>query len=46
MKLNLSKKMFKVFILLSLVSLFADITYEGGRSVFGSYAKVLELLLY
>ena len=33
--------MFKVFILLSLVSLFADITYEGGRSVFGSYAKVL-----
>jgi len=36
-----SKKMFKVFIFLSLVSLFADITYEGGRSVFGSYAKVL-----
>jgi MFS family permease len=33
--------MFKVFIFLSLVSLFADITYEGGRSIFGSYAKVL-----
>jgi hypothetical protein len=33
--------MFKVFIFLSLVSLFADMTYEGGRSIFGSYAKVL-----
>jgi MFS family permease len=41
MKLNLSNKMFKVFIFLSLVSLFADITYEGGRSIFGSYAKIL-----
>jgi MFS family permease len=41
MKLNLSKKMFKVFIFLSLVSLFADMTYEGGRSIFGSYAKIL-----
>jgi MFS family permease len=41
MKLNLSKKMFKVFIFLSLVSLFADMTYEGGRSILGSYAKIL-----
>jgi MFS family permease len=41
MKLSLSKKMFKVFIFLSLVSLFADMTYEGGRSIFGSYAKIL-----
>ena len=38
---NLSKKMFKVFIFLSLVSLFADMTYEGGRSIFGPYAKIL-----
>ncbi len=41
MKLNLNKKHLKVFIFLSLVSLFADMTYEGGKSIFGSYAKVL-----
>ena len=33
--------MFKVFIFLSLVSLFADMTYEGGRSILGPYAKIL-----
>ncbi|MEM4426227.1 MAG: MFS transporter [Acidilobaceae archaeon] len=30
------------FLLLSLVSLFADITYEGGRSISGSFLKSLE----
>ncbi|MGQ9544073.1 MAG: MFS transporter [Candidatus Bathyarchaeia archaeon] len=30
------------FILLSLVSLFADMTYEGARSVSGSYLEVLK----
>lgn len=31
----------KAFIALSLVSLFADMTYEGARSVLGSYLQVL-----
>ncbi|MGB9728459.1 MAG: MFS transporter [Thermoprotei archaeon] len=38
---DLSKEMFMVFIFLSLVSLFADMTYEGARSIFGSYMEVL-----
>lgn len=38
---DLSKEMFIVFISLSLVSLFADMTYEGARSIFGSYMEVL-----
>lgn len=37
----LGRGLFTVFIFLSLVSLFADMTYEGARSVFGSYAEVL-----
>ncbi|MEM2665763.1 MAG: MFS transporter, partial [Nitrososphaerota archaeon] len=37
----LGKELFTVFILLSLVSLFADMTYEGARSVFGSYVGLL-----
>lgn len=37
----LGKELFIVFILLSLVSLFADMTYEGARSVFGSYVGLL-----
>ncbi|MEM1992317.1 MAG: MFS transporter [Nitrososphaerota archaeon] len=37
----LGKELFTVFILLSLVSLFADMTYEGTRSVFGSYVGLL-----
>jgi len=35
------KKTFKVFIFLSLVSLFADIVYEGGRPILGPYAYIL-----
>ena len=31
----------KAFIALSIVSLFADMTYEGSRSVLGSYLQVL-----
>ncbi|MEM2910135.1 MAG: MFS transporter [Nitrososphaerota archaeon] len=38
---TLEKELLTVFILLSLVSLFADMTYEGARSVFGSYMKLL-----
>lgn len=38
---TLGKELFMVFILLSLVSLFADMTYEGARSVFGSYMGLL-----
>ncbi|MCS7135528.1 MAG: MFS transporter [Nitrososphaerota archaeon] len=38
---SLSKELLTVFILLSLVSLFADMTYEGARSVLGSYAGAL-----
>lgn len=38
---SLKRKMLIVFLLLSFVSLFADMTYEGARSVFGSYAEVL-----
>ncbi|MEM2893634.1 MAG: MFS transporter [Candidatus Bathyarchaeia archaeon] len=36
------RKAFTVFIMLGLVSLFADITYEGARSISGAYIKVLE----
>ena len=35
------REMLLVFLLLSLVSLFADVTYEGARSVLGSFALVL-----
>ncbi|MEM3714390.1 MAG: MFS transporter [Nitrososphaeria archaeon] len=38
---NLSKELFMTFIFLSLVSLFADMTYEGARSIFGAYVEVL-----
>jgi hypothetical protein len=40
------EKTFKVFIFLSLVSLFADIVYEGGRSILGPYAYILGLLQF
>lgn len=36
------RKVYTVFIMLGLVSLFADITYEGARSISGAYIKVLE----
>ncbi len=36
------KKTLMVFIFLGLVSLFADMTYEGARSVLGAYIRVLE----
>lgn len=38
---NMKKEMLVVFLFLSFVSLFADMTYEGARSVFGSYVEVL-----
>ncbi len=36
-----TRKMFIAFIALGLVSLFADVTYEGARSVIGAYFNVL-----
>lgn len=36
------RRVFTVFIIFGLVSLFADITYEGARSISGAYIKVLE----
>ncbi|MCM8831238.1 MAG: MFS transporter [Candidatus Omnitrophica bacterium] len=42
MNFNISKKTaFGFIILLGMVSLFADITYEGGRSIIGSYLALL-----
>ncbi len=38
---SMNKEMLLAFLFLSFVSFFADVTYEGARSVFGSYAKVL-----
>jgi MFS family permease len=38
---DMKREMLVVFLLLSFVSFFADVTYEGARSVFGSYAEVL-----
>ncbi|MEM1872980.1 MAG: MFS transporter [Acidilobaceae archaeon] len=38
----MSKRAVVAFLLLSLVSLLADVTYEGGRSVSGSFLKHLE----
>lgn len=38
---SIVKRAVLVFILLSLVSLFADIAYEGGRSVSGQYLELL-----
>jgi len=38
---HVKREMLLVFLFLSLVSLFADVTYEGARSVLGSYAEVL-----
>ncbi len=38
---GLSKKVFITFFLLSFVSLFADVTYEGARSVLGAYFNIL-----
>jgi len=37
----LEKKVFRFILLLGLVSLFADITYEGGRSIIGPYLALL-----
>lgn len=36
------RRVLTVFIMLGLVSLFADMTYEGARSISGAYIKVLE----
>jgi len=36
------RKALVVFALLSLVSLFSDMTYEGARSVLGPYTRILE----
>ncbi len=36
-----SRKLLKVFIALSLLSLFADIVYEGARSIGGAYLNLL-----
>lgn len=36
-----SKQLFKVFIAISLLSLFADIVYEGARSISGPYLNLL-----
>jgi len=38
---HVRREVLLAFLLLSLVSLFADVTYEGARSVLGSYAKIL-----
>ncbi|MET1159337.1 MAG: MFS transporter [Thermoprotei archaeon] len=38
---DIARRAVLVFILLSLVSLFGDIAYEGGRSVSGQYLEVL-----
>ena len=38
---DIGKKSLIVFILLSFVSLFADMTYEGARSVSGAYLDAL-----
>lgn len=38
---GLTKKAFIAFISLGIVSLFADITYEGGGSILGSYVEIL-----
>ena len=38
---SLAKKALITFLLLSFVSLFADITYEGARSIIGAYFDVL-----
>ncbi len=40
--MRLSRKALIAFLALGFVSLFADITYEGARSVIGSYLEVLE----
>jgi len=37
-----NKKLLLTFVLLGLVSLFADMTYEGARGVSGAYLKILE----
>jgi len=36
------KRMIIVFLLLGFISLFADITYEGARSILGAYLEYLE----
>ncbi len=36
------RRLLIVFIILGLVSLFADMTYEGARSILGAYLEVLE----
>ncbi|MFN3268221.1 MAG: MFS transporter, partial [Zestosphaera sp.] len=38
----MNKKLFLTFVFLGLVSLFADMTYEGARGVSGAYLKILE----
>jgi len=42
LKRNLGRIAFLTFIFLSLVSLFADMTYEGARSTLGPYLEALE----
>lgn len=39
---KMNKKLLLTFIFLGLVSLFADMTYEGARGVSGPYLKILE----
>ncbi|HDD42799.1 MAG TPA: MFS transporter, partial [Nitrososphaeria archaeon] len=39
--LKLSGRLLKTFIALSLLSLFADIVYEGARSIGGAYLNFL-----
>jgi len=39
--MRISKRELITFVALSLVSLFADVTYEGARSVLGAYFKIL-----
>lgn len=38
----MNKKLLLTFVFLGLVSLFADMTYEGARGVSGAYLKILE----
>jgi len=42
----LAKRMIIVFLLLGFISLFADITYEGARSVLGAYLEYLEASIF
>jgi hypothetical protein len=39
--MDLKKTSLKFILLLGIVSLFGDMTYEGARSIIGSYLSVL-----